>query len=559
MSNRRRFGKTPARGIAASLLILILTLTTALAGASLPVPGWLSRRFNPDTVQVRDVQGISERIVDGKLTLDIHSFLELALKNSSDINISRMDVYTSAGQVKAAHAVFDPVVSMGFNTLRSESPQFSQIGGASILSSLSGNSFLSYQELVPTGQTVNVGFVATRNSTNSEFNIFNPSISGSLNFSIAQPLLQNRNGIQFKAPLKIARSQLAITSKQTEASIAATLAAAAGQYWDAVRARDNVKVLQQTLDLAQKSYERDKQALDLGALASLDIYQSQTQVAQRKTDLVQAQYSYVAALDGLRKIIGADLTPQLRAMEIVLTDDPAKLPEGTAILPYEEAYQAALRVRPELDVQRERLAIDDLNARVARNLMLPRVDLTVQGQSAGLGGNQVAVVGPLGIVSPAVSGGLTDALGQVFAFNSPSYGAGLSVTIPFRATAARAQLADALVARTRDRYIQRQMEQQIAQDVRQAITSIELASATIESAKLARDLAQKNVEAEQQKYELGTITAFEVLDSQSRLASAESSLLNAFVGYQQAYVSYERATWTLLDGLGMVVETPKVN
>ena len=191
--------------------------------------------------------------------------------------------------------------------------------------------------------------------------------------------------------------------------------------------------------------------------------------------------------------------------------------------------------------------------------MLPRVDLTVQGQSAGLGGNQVAVIGPLGIISPAVSGGLPDTLGQVFGFNSPGYGAGLQITLPIRSSSARAQLADALVNRTRDRYTERQTEQLIAQDVRQAITSIDLADASIESAKLARDLAQKNVEAEQQKYELGTITAFEVLDSQSRLASAESSLLNAYVGYQQAFVSYRRATWTLLDGLGMVVETPKLN
>jgi len=50
-----------------------------------------------------------------------------------------------------------------------------------------------------------------------------------------------------------------------------------------------------------------------------------------------------------------------------------------------------------------------------------------------------------------------------------------------------------------------------------------------------------------------------VLDSQTRLATAESSLLNAYVGYQEAFVSYRRATWTLLDGLGMVLETPKVN
>jgi outer membrane protein len=539
-----------------SKLVLILLIPATLFCASLQVPAWVSRRFNPEVVQTRDVQGITERVANGKLTLTIGPFLELVLKNSTDINISRMDVYTAADQIQAARAVFDPSLGLGFNTFRSVTPQTSQIGGASTLTE---NSYINYQQLFPTGQTASASFNAARDSTNSAFNILNPSIGGTLGFSILQPLLQNRNGIQFKGPLQIAKTQLAITSKQTEATIAGIVANAAGQYWDAVRARDNVKVLQQTLDLAQKSYERDKLALDLGALASLDIYQSQTQVAQRKTDLVQAQYSYVAALDGLRRLIGADVTPDFRALGIVLEDDPAQLPDRTAVMPYEAAYQAALRLRPEMDVAQNRLAIDDLNARIARNLILPRLDLTVQGQSAGLGGNQVAVVGPLGIISPAVSGGLPDTLGQVFGFNSPGYGAGLQVTIPIRSSSARAQLADALVNRTRDRYNERQTEQLIAQDVRQAITSIDLANASIESAKLARDLAQKNVEAEQQKYELGTITAFEVLDSQSRLATAESSLLNAYVGYQQAFVSYRRATWTLLDGLGMVLEPPKAN
>jgi outer membrane protein len=337
------------------------------------------------------------------------------------------------------------------------------------------------------------------------------------------------------------------------------VATAAGQYWDAVRARDTIKVLQQTLDLALKSYDRDKQALDLGALASLDIYQSETQVAQRRTDLVQAQYAYVAALDGLRRPIGADLTPEWRATEIVLEDDPARIPDRASILPYEQALTAATRVRPELDAAHRRLTIDQLNARVARNLMLPRLDLTVQAQAAGLGGNQLAVTNSLGVTTAAVRGGLWDALGEVFGGNYPGYGAGLTLTLPFKSTAASAQLADALVAKTRDRYTERQIQQQITQDVRQALTSIDLASASIELATRTRDLAQKNVEAEQQKYELGTITAFEVLDSQTRLATAESSLLNAFVGYQQAYVSYQRATWTLLDGLGMVLDTPKVN
>ena len=539
-------------------LLALILLCPLLYAADIPVPNWVTKRFNPDAVQVRDVEGLNARIVAGKLNLTLKDFLELVLANSTDINISRLDVYSSADQIKAAHAVFDPFVSLGFNTLRSVSPQFSQIGGASSLSSLSDNSFINYQELFSTGQTVTATFSGVRNSTNSAFNIFNPSISGLASISVTQPLLQNRDGIQFKAPITIARTQLLITSKQDEAHIADVIAAAAGQYWDTVRARDNIKVLRQTLDLAQKSYDHDKQALDLGALAGLDIYQSETQVAQRRTDLVSAEFSYTAALDGLRRLMGADLTPENRALEIVLGDDPAKLPERSAIKPFEEALQASFRLRPELDAAYRRLTVDDLNARVARNLMQPHLDLTVQGQAAGLGGNQVAVVGPLGIVSPAVSGGLNQSLGQIFTLNSPAYGAGLQLTLPFKSTAAQAQLSDALVSKTRDQYNERQVRQQITLDVRQAITNLNLANATIESATLARDFAKKNVEAEQQKYELGTITAFEVLDSQSRLSSAESTLLNAFVGYQEAFVNYQRATWTLLDGLGMVLETPKV-
>jgi outer membrane protein TolC len=153
---------------------------------------------------------------------------------------------------------------------------------------------------------------------------------------------------------------------------------------------------------------------------------------------------------------------------------------------------------------------------------------------------------------------LWDSLGQTLGLNYPSYGASLQLTLPNRSTGTRAQLQAVLVNKARDQYAERQVQQQIIQDVRSALNSVDLASATIDAAITARDLAQKNVDAEQQKYELGTITAFELLDSQTQLATSESALLGAHVGFQQAYIEYQRATWTLLDGLGMVLETPKV-
>jgi outer membrane protein TolC len=88
----------------------------------------------------------------------------------------------------------------------------------------------------------------------------------------------------------------------------------------------------------------------------------------------------------------------------------------------------------------------------------------------------------------------------MFAFQAPSYGVAIQMTLPVRCSAAN---------------------------------QLEMGAAQIDAAKIARDLAQKNVEAEQQKYELRSITAFEVLDAQARLATVEGSLLQAYTGYQK--------------------------
>ncbi len=94
-----------------------------------------------------------------------------------------------------------------------------------------------------------------------------------------------------------------------------------------------------------------------------------------------------------------------------------------------------------------------------------------------------------------------------------------------RSSQAEASLANALVSRARNQYQQRQTEQQVIQEVKLATNQIEMANAQIEAAKIARDLAQKNVDAQQQRYEIGGITPFELLDAQNRLATVEGVLV----------------------------------
>ncbi len=500
----------------------------------------------PQPVRVRPIEGIDEHITNGKLHLNLRDFVTLVLRNSTEIHLSSLDVLTAADQITRAKSPFDPDLQFGFSAQRYVEPTFTQISGATILSSLTQSSSLQYQELLPSGQTLTFGYTGIRNSSNSSFNTFNPNIASTLAFNFSQPLLQNRTNLLYRAPLMIARTQLLITSERNEATIANLISSAVQQYWQAILARDIIRVQDQLLQLAQKSYDRDKTALDLGALPKLDIFQSESQVAQHKLDLVQAQYAYRANLDNLRHLIGADLRPDTRSIDVVLEDDPATLPLRT-IDPFETALATALHNRPELSAVRRSISLDDLNARVARDQIRPQVNLNVLGGASGLGGNSV-----IGVIVP---GGLGDSLSQMFLFNSPYYGAGLSFNLPFRNSAAQASLSDALVNKARDRYSERQTEQQVVQDVKQAINSLELAKAAIDAGATARELARKNVDAEQQKYELGGTTIFELLQAQNQLASVENSLVSAYVGYQTAYVQYERATWTLFDDYNIKIDS----
>jgi len=528
--------------------VFLLGAASSLAGSKPVVESLYHRLYPPPAeVRVRPIEGLDERIQDGKLHLHLKEFIELVLRNSPDIQLTRLDVLTSTNAVTAAKSVFDPQLGLGFNLNRTESPEFTQLGGAPTLNSLTDNATVNYQQNLPTGQQISVGFTGERYSSNSLFNTFNPTVTGGLNFSITQPLLENRTGLQYRAQLMNARSRLLITSDQDAGRIADSVASAAQQYWAAVQARDAIRVRQRTLELAQRSYDRDKQALDLGALPKLDIYQSESQVAQRKLELVQAQYAYTAQIDVLRRFIGADLQPRTRSLEIVLDDDPSVLP-SRLIDPLEDALARAMKTRPELSAIRRSESLDDLDARIARDALRPQLSLNLQGGSYGLGGNEIAAATPL---SPLVSGGLGDALSQLFRFQAPWYQAGLQFNLSFRNSAVQANLSNALVNKARDRYSERQEQQQIILDVKQSIDNLGLAKASIEAALNARDLSTKNVEAEQQKYELGGTTAFELLTAQSQLADVENSVLSAYIGYQTAFISYARATWILFDELGV--------
>jgi len=64
-----------------------------------------------------------------------------------------------------------------------------------------------------------------------------------------------------------------------------------------------------------------------------------------------------------------------------------------------------------------------------------------------------------------------------------------------------------------------------------AVNQVDNTKASVELAKIVTDLAQKRVDAEQKKYELGTTTIFFVLAAQTDLTQAQSNLVTQSINY----------------------------
>jgi outer membrane protein len=127
----------------------------------------------------------------------------------------------------------------------------------------------------------------------------------------------------------------------------------------------------------------------------------------------------------------------------------------------------------------------------------------------------------------------------------------------FRAAASRTTESQ-LTARVEQKKFSRQARTTLAVnlDVTNAVHLLEQSKLTLEAAKVARDLAQKSLQAEERKYQLGSTTVFFVLDAQTQLAQAELALVQAQTGYQTAVAGIDHATGRLLERHQVKLEPP---
>jgi outer membrane protein TolC len=552
---------------------------------------------------------IDQLIREGKLELSLQDAVELALENSVDIAVQRYYPWMADLSILKTHAggfgfgtpgaafagssasinpfstfgfSYDPIVTstvlIDDRSIPINNPFISGTGTSSLTALKSHTSQFNnqYSQSFHTGTTFFAAWNNTRSSSTSAANFFNPAVQSTLTVGFSQPLLNGFGTFVNTRNIQIAKNNRKISDLAFAQQAITTVTNTITAYWELAYARENVKVQEQAVAVAEKLYNDNKKQLEIGTMAPLDVTRAESELATNRQNLIVAQTLKLQDEQILRNAISKDpLAPNLVNAEIITTDKPTQ-PEMIETPSFEESIKEAFAKRPDLQEELLNLKNAEIDVRATRNALLPSLTLTGQYSSVGLAGNSpnrgtplvvssgIPIVDANGnpvtvngvpIFEPAISTpvtgttqqGFTTAQSQVFHSQFPDYNLQLTFNLPLRNRSAQADNARAIL-------VQRQLQTQLQQlrnsallDVRNTYIALTQDRAQVQAAIKARELQQQTFDAEQKKYQLGASTVYNVILTQRDLISAQGTELRALANLEEAKASYERALGRTLE------------
>ena len=559
--------------------------------------------YSPISVQAPALTNsprVDQLIQDGKMKLSLQDAIALALENNLDIVVQRYTPWIAdtdilrtlgggasrglagTGTASVLGAIpsqtFDPLLTWTMNLDHRTTPvnnPFLAGTGVSALNSVINHTTganLQYSQGFHTGTAFAVTSANSRVSTTSPAAVFDPSVQSTLFVSFTQELLNGFGRLANTRFIRIAKNSKKIADQVFTQQVITSVVQVENLYWELVFAREDVKVKQRSVELAQKLYNDNKRQVEIGTLAPIEVVRAEAEVARATQDLIVSQTLQLQQQTLLKNAITKNqMDTLLREVEIVPTDQVAQLPQ-VEILPIQDAVKEAYQKRPDVLQQQMDLLNRDINVRATRNALLPTLALFGQYGWTGLSGNSTKfgaastqagahIVDANGNPVPQdlfvpvtvrpVAGtnfaGLGDALGSIFRSDFPTYSLQLNLNIPIRNRPGQADNARAILEQRQAEARLQQLENGIVVEVRNAQIALEQNRARVEAAQKSRILQEQTLDAEQKKYQLGASTIFFVIQAQRDLSAAQSVEVRALVDLVKAKVDFDRSLGRTLE------------
>ncbi|MFH1177323.1 MAG: TolC family protein [Acidobacteriota bacterium] len=515
--------------------IAITTLTAAtLAGTAFAG----DQSHSVGTAPGQQKRGV--RLGAPELRLTLKDAVALALEHNINLEVARLDLASAREGVLSATGIFDPGFRVDFSESSQKSPAVNQLAGSQQKRRVLD---LALDSLLPTGALASVSWTNARSElTGSKLYLLNPSYSAGFGFQVNQPLLDGFGTDVNRAGIEVAKKSRDISRLQFEQVVITTVQAVEGAYWNLVYTRENLTVKQQSLKLAQDLLDQTRTRVRIGTSAPIDIVQSEATVAAREQEIIVAENEVEKAADLLKRLMGFENVDDWASVVVPVDtfDVKIELPE------LDSAISMGLDRRLELKARELELGIRETTLLVADSTVKPKLNLNIGYGFSGVAGTYLV---PDPVTGKISSTGWGDALQQIGKTDYPQWTAGLTFSYPLGNNQARAQRAQRRFELTSAEQNFALQRQDVIADVRNTVRGLHAAAKSIAAAVKARELAARNLDAEQKKFANGMSTNYQVLQIQEDLAAAQVAELNSRVAYRVAAVLYKVAEGDLLDSM----------
>ena len=408
---------------------------------------------------------------------------------------------------------------------------------------------IAYSQQFITGTSATLTFYDRSDNYNSVVYQFNPYLSGYLDLTINQNLLQGFGRAVNDRDIRVAKNNVKWADLQLKLQVATTVAAALDLYYYLVSFNDAVRIKQEALENAQSLYDGNKKRAAIGALPEIEVTRAAAQVSASQEDLLIAQTN-VAQQEIILKNVLSRAGVQHKGLEDVhiVPLDHIEIPPAAQVRPVQDLIQDALANRAEIEQNKIDVENQKTLLKGTKNNLLPTLqgfaEFTNNGLAGALNPTYDNCCGP---PAPYFVGGNGSVLSQLFRRNFPNYSAGLSLNIPFRNRQAQADyVTDALLLRQNELQLQR-AENQVRVDVKTALIGVQQARSRYESAAAARALAEQSLSAEQKRFQSGVSTVELVIQAQRDLATDSDAEVQAMANYSHAQIAFDLAMGNTLD------------
>jgi outer membrane protein TolC len=479
-----------------------------------------------------------------KVELTLDDAVKRALDRNLDIAVERLNPQAFDFSIASLNANYRPTFTSNLGLRNQSSFERTTTAGSS-----SANGLLTTETLTGNyGLTQNIkwgggSFAFSWNNNRIEQSSLvvtrNPALNSNLNLVYVQPLLRNFRIDGTRAQLQITQINQEMSETALRATVVRTVANVRNAYWDLVFAIQAAEVADRSLQLATKLVEDNQARVEVGTLAPLDVVQAQAEQATRRQAVATTQAAVRTAELALKRLIVNGTEDPYWVSTLEPVDRPTY---STEALDVSGAVRKALSTRTDIESSRKQVQANNISIRNLSDQRLPALDLTASYAAAGIGGTQfIRPTGQFaGQPTQVIPGGFSDALNTLWHQTAPTWNFAVNLSYPIGSSTADANLARARVQQQQTIAQERQLELQIATEVTNAALLVESNRERLQAAQAARDLAEKRLEAEQSRFEVGLSTNFFVVQAQRDLRDSQNAELRALLDYRRAQVEFER-------------------